>query len=829
MSSSNLHGAEILIVDDQPANVTLLTAVLSEHGCRVRSVINGRSALTEAQESPPDLILLDILMPDIDGFQVCKQLKADEKTRDIPVIFISAVDETQDKVRALAAGAVDYIIKPFRDAEVLARVENHLALRAAHQQLELKTAELEQEIAERAQVEAMLREKEARLRAITENITNIVAILDQEGTCQYVSPSISSIIGLAPGEVLGEPLERWIPADEINVVRSAFERAKHEPGKRIRVPDFRVAHSDGRWLFLEGAFVGLLDEPGIDGVVFNGYDITERKRVDNELRKVTRAVEQSPSVVVITDTEGNIEYTNPKFTELTGYTSQEVSGENPRLLKSGEQPFGLYRDLWRTVAAGEEWRGELSNRKKNGEIYQELASISPIRNDAGEITHYVKVGEDFTARARAEEGLRQRNQELALLNKVGQELAAMLDLQQVVEQLLQAATEVIGAEDSSVWLWDEEDEGWLVCRATFHQGQSHPPINLRLQAGEGVAGWVAQRGESVVISSVRDDPRFFSGIDEQTGFRTSSLIAVPLWVHGVVEGVLEVLNKQSGEFDEHDLVLVETLAASAAIAVDNARLVEALRHQTAELEAHNEELDAFVHTVAHDLKNPLNLIIGYSEVLKEDCITMSRRDLQSRLRRLAQHGYKMNDIVDELLLLAGVRQVEVEMGPVDMAPIVSEALDRLELLIEDHEVEIVCPDQWPAALGYAPWVEEVWVNYLSNAIKYGGKPPRVICGAGPVMAPSAPNILDGELRGDADQPMIRFWVRDNGLGLTEGEQGRLFTPFTRLEQVRTKGHGLGLSIVRRIVEKLGGSVGVESQVGQGSLFFFTLPAFTLPD
>ncbi len=110
------------------------------------------------------------------------------------------------------------------------------------------------------------------------------------------------------------------------------------------------------------------------------------------------------------------------------------------------------------------------------------------------------------------------------------------------------------------------------------------------------------------------------------------------------------------------------------------------------------------------------------------------------------------------------------------------------------------------ALGYGPWVEEVWANYLSNAIQYGGRPPRVELGA--------TEQADG---------MVRFWVRDNGPGLTPEEQARLFTPFTRLDQVRAKGHGLGLSIVRRIVEKLGGQVGVESEVGRGSVFTFTLP------
>ena len=145
------------------------------------------------------------------------------------------------------------------------------------------------------------------------------------------------------------------------------------------------------------------------------------------------------------------------------------------------------------------------------------------------------------------------------------------------------------------------------------------------------------------------------------------------------------------------------------------------------------------------------------------------------------------------------------MRPLDMARIVAEAQSRLAYLIEEHRAEIILPERWPVALGHAPWVEEVWINYLSNAIKYGGRPPRVELGA--------TAEADGE---------IRFWVRDNGLGLTPDDQVKLFTPFTRLDEVRAKGHGLGLSIVRRIVERLGGEVGVDSQMGGGSVFSFSL-------
>jgi signal transduction histidine kinase len=121
------------------------------------------------------------------------------------------------------------------------------------------------------------------------------------------------------------------------------------------------------------------------------------------------------------------------------------------------------------------------------------------------------------------------------------------------------------------------------------------------------------------------------------------------------------------------------------------------------------------------------------------------------------------------------------------------------------------PDRWPAALGHAPWIEEVWINYISNAIKYGGRSDEG----------ESPCVILG-FDECADLP-IRFWVRDDGAGLSPEEQTRLFTPFERLHQVRTEGHGLGLSIARRIVEKLGGQVGVESRVGQGSTFWFTLP------
>ncbi len=224
----------------------------------------------------------------------------------------------------------------------------------------------------------------------------------------------------------------------------------------------------------------------------------------------------------------------------------------------------------------------------------------------------------------------------------------------------------------------------------------------------------------------------------------------------------------------------------------------------AALKMRNKELDAFAHTVAHGLKDSLNLILGYASILQEEARLPD--ELQHYLNAIVQNGHKMDNVIDELQLLAGVRETKMELEILNMSRIVAGARQRLTYMIEEYRAELIFPDHWPIALGYAPWVEEMWTNYLSNGMKYGGQPPRLQLGA--------------TARSDG---MVRFWVRDNGPGLTPEEQVRVFGQFTQLHKIQVQGHGLGLSIVQRIAEKLGGQVGVESVVGQGSLFWFTLP------
>jgi len=291
--------------------------------------------------------------------------------------------------------------------------------------------------------------------------------------------------------------------------------------------------------------------------------------------------------------------------------------------------------------------------------------------------------------------------------------------------------------------------------------------------------------------------RLLSGETDITEFRIKTKAGKTRWLrdHGY-----PVVDPESGR-------VVHIYGAAQDITLRK-RNEEMLRHQALELQARNEELDAFAHTVAHDLKNPIASMMGFTSLVINYYGRMSEDKIKEHLELIMESGYKLKQIVNALLLLASVNKMdEAQLEPLFTNDIVESAKKRLNAMIEETGATIQSPAEWPDAEGYGPWVEEVWMNYISNAMKYGGDPPVVTLGA------------DKQPDG-----MVRFWVRDNGNGLIPDEQERVFTPFTRLNQVKIEGHGLGLSVVQRIVRKLRGEVGVESKLGQGSTFSFTLPS-----
>lgn len=407
---------------------------------------------------------------------------------------------------------------------------------------------------------------------------------------------------------------------------------------------------------------------------------------------------------------------------------------------------------------------------------------------------------------------------LEVLHQTTLDLLNRRETGDLLQAIVERATTILNAPYGELMLYEDEE---LVIRAFTH---NQPFLFVdRMHRGEALLSWQAYDTHQPILL---DD--FSSKVGAYTRYDSIALQPVahfPIMAGERCLGVLAMGRTEPAHvFTPEDMQKGLTFAHLTALVLDNIHLYttalheiaerkqaeEVLQQQAEELRAQNVELDAFAHTVAHDLKNPLTSLIGYNQLLQLGYRKMQPQEVDAMLATIATVGSKMTEIISALLLLANLRTCDVVPGGIlKMDEILAEIENRLHDTIQATGVTIIKPLTWPAAIGYAPWIEEVWVNYISNAIKYGGQVPHITLGATPM-----------------ETGFVRFWVQDNGAGLDPDQQAKLFTLFTRLHPEHIEGHGLGLSIVQRIVTRLGGEVGVQSAPGQGSTFFFTLPAAT---
>jgi diguanylate cyclase (GGDEF)-like protein/PAS domain S-box-containing protein len=270
------------------------------------------------------------------------------------------------------------------------------------------------DISERKQAEEALKKSEERYALTLAAVNN--------GLWDWHIPSGNAFFSVLYYAILGykdkafpATYDSWrllVHPEDIDRVESELRKSV-ESSEGFAI-DLRMKMESGewRWVSTRGKAVEKDAEGRALRMVGTLTDITERKQAEDQLRQLSRAVEQNPSSIIITDMEGKIEYVNPKFTELTGYTLEEIHKQNPRILQSGKTPPEVYKDLWQKLLSGKEWRGEFLNRKKNGELYWEFASISALTNSKGNITHFIAVKEDITARKEADEKIQRLNTEL---------------------------------------------------------------------------------------------------------------------------------------------------------------------------------------------------------------------------------------------------------------------------------------------------------------------------------------------------------------------------------------------------------------------------------
>lgn len=370
---------KILCLEDVEPDAIIIRELLISEGLTIEfdHVLNESEFTEKLKTKRYDLVLSDYNLPGFNG--IAALMLSRKICPEVPFICISGTIGEDLAVELLHLGASDYILK-----DRLFKLPS--SIQRALDEYEVKKA--------RILAENELKESREKYKNLVENINDVVYEIDNTGIITYMSPIITEITGFPDSYYTGKSLFKFINEKDLEVTREKFENIIFSG--MLNPFEFRISDHSGNIVWLRTSSKPINREGKTIGIRGTGIDVTRSKLADEQIRKLSRAMEQSPASVIITDTRGIIEYVNPKFTELTGYSLAEASGKTPRFLKSGYTRKEEYENLWKIITSGEEWRGEFHNKRKDGSLYWEQASISAIKDSKGIITHFLAVKEDIT-------------------------------------------------------------------------------------------------------------------------------------------------------------------------------------------------------------------------------------------------------------------------------------------------------------------------------------------------------------------------------------------------------------------------------------------------
>jgi len=475
------------------------------------------------------------------------------------------------------------------DQRVLETIAAQIATAIQNSQL---FDQIQRELAERKKAEDALRENQNRLQLIMDRMPIACILYDTDFRITYWNQAAERIFGYTAEEIIGKIENEFLVPPSIWSHIDAVDRQIISGDMNVNSTNENLT-KDGRIIFCEWSNTPLKDEQGkVVAVLGMAQDVTERKKAEEQLHKLSVAVEQSPASIVITNTRGEIEYVNPKFKDLTGYSAAEILGQNPRILKSGYTSADKYKTLWKTISEGRQWRGKFLNKKKNGELYWESASISPIVNEAGEISHYLAVKEDITEREH-------REQELEAIAAISLALRAAPTRKEMLPIIIDQLHSLLHSDSEAISMRDPLTDELVV---ELGRGTFATAAGVRVASDQGVSGLVIQSGKPYLSNDAQHDPNFaikdiLQGIN--------AFACVPLSTHDATLGILWI-GRATGIIPSEVRVL-GAIADIAANAMQRATLHEQTKKQVERLTALR-TIDAGISN-SFDMRVTLNIFI----------------------------------------------------------------------------------------------------------------------------------------------------------------------------------------------------------------------------
>ena len=640
------------------------------------------------------------------------------------------------------------------------------------------------DITERKKADEVLRESEERFSSVFEHAAIGMALVAPDGHWLKVNRALCELVGYKAEELLGRTFQDITHPDDLEA-DLGFVHQMLTGELRTYQMEKRYFHKQGHvlWILLTVSRVRNASGQPLY-FISQIQDITNRKRNEERIRLQSTALEAAGNAVVITGRDGSILWTNPAFTQLTGYTAEEVLGKSPRILKSGAHAESFYRHLWETVTSGQVWRGEMINRRKDGSLYSEEMTITPVRNERGEVTHFIAIKQDISGRQQTERALRESEELFRSLSASSPLGIFLTDTHGLFTYINPRCRQILGCSliesQNNGWTKvihpDDREAAWQHWLEYVQSAEGEYSYEYRIQSADGTT-----RFAQVRAAPLRSDDRS------------------PMGFAGSVEDITH-RRRSEDELRESKRNLERAMQELRA-AHDQVVQQERLR-----------ALGTMASGIAHDFNNALAAILGFTELLCNRPETLA--DTKKTLRYLQMMNTAAQDagvVVNRLREFYRQRDEGEVFAPVDLNKLIEQAVSLTQPKWKNQAeakgvtIQVVTELEGirPVA-GSEADLREALTNLIFNAVD---------------AMPQSGTIT---VRTRSANSRVIMEVADTGTGMTEDVRQRCLEPFFTTKGDR--GTGLGLSMVYGILQRHLGSVEIDTALGKGTTFRLSLPA-----
>jgi len=618
------------------------------------------------------------------------------------------------------------------------------------------------DITERRQTEKEIADDRILLRTLIDNIPDLIYVKDKTGR--------KLISNKADLEIFGFSEEKYvIGKTDLQLFDSEIAKQTYNDDLKVietSIPILNKAElyidSNGNKRYISTSKVPLKNDSGdIIGLVGIGHDITREKQSDQKIIQLSKGIEQSPASIILTDTKGNIEYVNKKFHEVTGYSFEEIKGKNPRIFQSGHTTKEEYAKLWETITSGNEYHGEIQNRKRNGEIFWESVLISPIRDESGKIANYIAIKEDISNRKKSDLEI----QKLSVAIDQNPASVIITDTHGYIEYVNRKFMSVSG--------YSQEE---LIGKIIRILKPGHTSDETYVEIWNNLLGGKEWRGEHK--NRTKKHEKYWESV------------------------LISPIISQEGKITNY-IILSENIS-------DRKKMEKDLIKAKEKAEESDRLKSAFLANMSHEIRTPLNSILGFSDLLTDPTLKdESRKEFADMINASGNNLLAIiNDVLDISKIEAG--QIVLSNSVFSAQQLILEIQKEYSIKAKSKKIEfkIASDNQTEELLIYSDEIriKQVLINFVGNALKFTE--------AGYI-----------EIGVKLENKDIQFHVKDTGIGIAKEFHEKIFDRFRQVEAAQTRkygGNGLGLAITKNLANLLGGKIWIESEPGQGSVFYFSL-------